>query len=255
MSNKKIALISGAATGIGRAAVVRLAEDGVYDMILADWNKAELEQTAQMCKEKGAAADSVVTDMGKEAEVEALVKFAADKYGRVDFFFNNQGAIHMPKDFENITAEDMDLVIHSNFKACFFGMKHVARVMIRQKSGHILNTGSSSGLRPETGFSVYSATKHAVIGLTKVAAIEFARYNIRVNCLCPGGYITPLTVAVGQYMQEHSYAQPKSSVALLGPAKMGDVSEIVGMISALADDANTSYMTGAIVSLDGGNTL
>jgi NAD(P)-dependent dehydrogenase (short-subunit alcohol dehydrogenase family) len=255
MISKKVALISGAATGIGRGAAVRLAQDGLYDLVLADWNEEELKKTARMCVEKGATTDMRVTDMGKEEEVEALVKFTADKYARIDFFFNNQGVIHMPKDFENVTAEDMESVLHSNFKACFFGMKHVARVMIKQKAGHILNTGSSSGIRPETGFSVYSATKHAVVGLTKVAAIEFARYNVRVNCVCPGGYVTPLTAAVGRHIQEHHYVQPKSSVALLGPARMGDVSEITGMISTLADDANTSYMTGALISLDGGNTL
>lgn len=254
MADKKIALISGAATGIGRAAVVRLAEDGVFQLVLADWNKEELEKTRDLCKEKGADPMISVVDMGKEAEVEKLVADVVEKYGRIDFFFNNQGVIHMPKDFENITEEDMDYVIHSNFKACFFGMKHVAKVMIQQKEGHILNTGSSSGLRPETGFGVYSATKHAVLGMSKCAAIEFARYNVRVNCICPGGFITPLTIAVGTYMQEHQYAQPKPSVALLGPAKMGDVSEIVGMISTLASD-DSSYMTGAVISLDGGNTL
>lgn len=254
MADKKIALISGAATGIGRASAVRLAEDGCYTLILADWNKEELEATTAMCAEKGTEVEQLVVDMGKEAEVENMVAHVKQKYGRIDFFFNNQGVIHMPKDFENITAEDMDYVLHSNFKGCFFGMKHVGKVMIEQKEGHILNTGSSSGLRPETGFGVYSATKHAVIGLTKVAAIEYARYNVRVNCLCPGGFITPLTIAVGTYMQQNQYVQPKSSVALLGPARMGDVSEIVGMVSTLAS-GDSSYTTGAVISMDGGNTL
>jgi len=252
MTEKKIALISGSATGIGFAGAVRLAEDGCYNLILADWNKEELEKAAALCREKGANVDKFVVDMGKEGEVAEMVANIVEQYGRIDFFFNNQGVIHMPKDFENITEEDMDYVLHSNFKACFFGMKHVGKVMISQKEGHILNTGSSSGLRPETGFGVYSATKHGVIGLTKDAAIEWARYNVRVNCICPGGYVTPLTVAVGAYMQENKYIQPKSSFALLN--RMGDVKEIVGMISTLASDAS-SYMTGSVISLDGGNTL
>lgn len=250
---RKIAIVSGAATGIGRAGVVRLAQDG-FALVLADWNEEEGKQTLEMCREVHDDADFVLTDMGKEAEVEKLVAFTMEKYGKIDFFFNNQGAIHMPKDFDDITAEDMELVLHSNFIACFYGMKHVLKVMKAQGYGHVLNTGSSSGIRPETGFGVYSATKHAVIGMTKVAAIEYARFNVRVNCLCPGGFITPLTIAVGQYMMENQYQQPKSSVALLGPAKMGDTSEIVGMVSLLASD-DSSYMTGSIISIDGGNTL
>lgn len=252
--DKKIVLLSGAATGIGSASAVRLAEDG-YALVLADWNEEEGLKTLEKCKEVNPDVDFILTDMGKEAEVEKLVEFVIDKYGKIDFFFNNQGAIHMPKDFDEITEEDMDLVLHSNFKACFYGMKHVLKVMKKQEHGHVLNTGSSSGIRPETGFGVYSATKHGVIGLTKVAAIEYARYNVRVNCLCPGGFITPLTIAVGQYMMENQYQQPKSSVALLGPAKMGDTSEIVGMVSLLASEENSSYMTGSIISVDGGNTL
>lgn len=90
--------------------------------------------------------------------------------------------------------------------------------------------------------------------MSKVAAMEYARYDVRVNCLCPGGFNTPMTMKVGQFMQEHQYQQPKPSVALLGPAKMGDTSEIVGMVSLMASD-DSSYMTGSVISVDGGNTL
>lgn len=250
---RKIAIVSGAATGIGRASAVRLAEDG-FALVLADWNEAEGKTTLGLCKDVHEDVDFVLTDMGKEVEVEKLMKFTMDKYGKIDFFFNNQGVLHMPRDFDDLTEEDMDYVLHSNFKACFFGMKYALKVMKKQGYGHILNTGSSSGIRPETGFGVYSATKHGVVGMSKVAAMEYARYDVRVNCLCPGGFITPMTMEVGQYMQEHQYQQPKPSVALLGPAKMGDTSEIVGMVSLMASE-NSSYMTGAVISVDGGNTL
>ncbi|GCF93772.1 short chain dehydrogenase [Enterococcus florum] len=250
---RKIAIVSGAATGIGRASAVRLAEDG-FALVLADWNEAEGETTLGLCREVHEDVDFVLTDMGKEAEVKKLVAFTMDKYGKIDFFFNNQGVLHMPRDFDELTEDDMDYVLHSNFKACFFGMKHVLKVMKEQRFGHILNTGSSSGIRPETGFGVYSATKHGVVGMSKVAAMEYARYDVRVNCLCPGGFITPMTMKVGMFMQEHQYQQPKPSVALLGPAKMGDTSEIVGMVSLMASE-DSSYMTGSVISVDGGNTL
>ncbi|MDT2600142.1 SDR family NAD(P)-dependent oxidoreductase [Enterococcus hulanensis] len=251
--DRKIAIVSGSATGIGRASAVRLAEDG-FALVLADWNEAEGKTTLSLCREVHQDVDFVLTDMGKEDEVKKLVDFTMDKYGKIDFFFNNQGVLHMPRDFDELTEEDMDYVLHSNFKACFFGMKHVLKVMKEQGYGHILNTGSSSGIRPETGFGVYSATKHGVLGMSKVAAMEYARYDVRINCLCPGGFITPMTMEVGQFMQENQYQQPKPSVALLGPAKMGDTSEIVGMVSLLASE-NSSYMTGAVISVDGGNTL
>lgn len=251
--DRKIAIVSGSATGIGRASAVRLAEDG-FALVLADWNEAEGKTTLSLCREVHQDVDFVLTDMGKEDEVKKLVDFTMDKYGKIDFFFNNQGVLHMPRDFDELTEEDMDYVLHSNFKACFFGMKHVLKVMKEQGYGHILNTGSSSGIRPETGFGVYSATKHGVLGMSKVAAMEYARYDVRINCLCPGGFITPMTMKVGQFMQENQYQQPKPSVALLGPAKMGDTSEIVGMVSLLASE-NSSYMTGAVISVDGGNTL
>lgn len=252
MTEQKIAIISGAATGIGRASAIRLAEDG-FCLVLADWNQEEGEKTLTECKKVTPDCDFVLTDMGKEADVEKLVAFTTGKYGKIDFFFNNQGVLHMPKDFDDLTEEDMDYVLHSNFKACFFGMKHVLKVMKKQQCGHILNTGSSSGIRPESGFGVYSATKHGVVGMSKVAAIEYARYDVRVNCICPGGFVTPMTMEVGKYMQEHNYAQPKPSTALLGPARMGDTSEITGMISLLASEAS-SYMTGSVISVDGGNT-
>lgn len=252
MSELKVALVSGAATGIGRDCSVQLAKDG-FHLVLCDWNKAEGEKTAAMCKEAGADTDFLEVNMAIETEVEHFVTFAMEKYGHIDFYFNNQGVIHMPKLFEDITEEDFNYVTDNNFKACFFGMKHVLKVMKHQKYGHVVNTGSSSGIRPETGFGVYSATKHAVIGLTKDAAIEMASFNVRVNCVCPGGIITPLTIAVGQYMKEHQFQQPRSSKALLGPERMGKTSEITGIISFLASEAS-SYMTGAIISVDGGNT-
>lgn len=252
MSEKRVALVSGAATGIGRDCSVQLAKDG-FQMVLCDWNKEEGEKTLALCREQNVEADFLEINMAVEEQAEKFIRFAAEKYGKIDFYFNNQGVIHMPKLFEDITEEDFDYVTNNNFKACFFGMKHALRVMKKQGYGHLVNTGSSSGIRPETGFGVYSATKHAVIGLTKDAAIEMAKYGVRVNSVCPGGIITPLTIAVGKYMQEHQFVQPKASTALLGPARMGQTSEITGVISFLASEAS-SYMTGAIISVDGGNT-
>lgn len=257
MAEKQLAIISGAATGIGRGAAVKLAEEG-FDLVLGDWNREEGDKTAKLCQEKGATADFVYVDMGKEPEVEAFFKFAWDKYGKIDFYFNNQGAIHSPTDFENITTEDFDKVVHSNFLGLFLGMKHAIRHMKEQKRGNILNTGSSSGLRPEPGFAVYSATKHAAIGLTKAAAMECGRYGIKVNILCPGGFMTPIVEYVGSQVMTKNYQFPRPPMPVIvnekNPGNLADVSQIVDTVAFFAKD-DTSYITGAVFSVDGGITI
>lgn len=255
MSNGKVALVSGAATGIGRDSAVKLAQDG-FSLVLCDWNREEGEKTLGMCREQGADVDFVYTDMGKEEEVIKYFAFAVEKYGKIDFYFNNQGVIYDPKDFDDTTMEDFNMVVHSNFKACFLGLKHCLKQMKKQNYGNILVTGSSSGIRPETGFGVYSATKHAVIGLVKDAAIEYGKYNIRVNVICPGGIVTPITIGVGKYVEESGYQLPRAAqMAIMGKSGyLGTTEEIVGVVSMMATEAS-SYMTGAVISVDGGITL
>lgn len=251
MDKKKVAIVTGAATGIGRACSKRLAADG-FNLVLLDFNDAECVKTVDMCKtaNKAIDVDFVHTDMGIEKEVMAAVDFVVKKYDHIDFFFNNHGQINEPRYFDDITEADIDLVIHSNFKGCFFGMKHVLKVMKTQGYGNILNTASSSGLRPETGFAVYSATKHAVIGLTKCAAIEYGKYNIRVNAICPGGIITPIVTGVGEYCAKHpEFTFPRAAWVPL--KRMAQPEELTGLVSMLASE-DSIYMTGSIISVDGG---
>lgn len=255
MLTEKVALVSGSATGIGRDSAVKLAQDG-FSLVLCDWNREEGEATLDMCRKQGADADFVYTDMGNEEEVVKYFAFAVEKYGKIDFYFNNQGVIYDPKDLDDTTVEDFEKVDHSNFKACFLGIKHCLKQMKEQKYGNILVTGSSSGIRPETGFGVYSATKHAVIGLVKDAAMEYGKYNIRVNVVCPGGIVTPITMGVGKYVQESGYQLPRAAqMAIMGKSGyLGTTEEIVGIVSMMASEAS-SYMTGAVISVDGGITL
>ncbi|MEG2038376.1 MAG: SDR family NAD(P)-dependent oxidoreductase [Oscillospiraceae bacterium] len=251
MDKKKVALVTGAATGIGRACSVRLAKDG-FNLVLLDWNDEECKKTVEMCKVHGKEVDFVHTDMGIESEVISAVAFVMKKYDHIDFFFNNHGKLNDPKLFDDITEEDIDLVIHCNFKGCFFGMKHVIKVMKAQGYGNILNTASSSGIRPETGFAVYSASKHAVIGLTKAAAIECGKYNIRVNAICPGGILTPMVAGVGEYCKKHpEFEFPRGPWVPLN--RMAQAEELTGLVSMMASD-DSGYMTGSVISIDGGLT-
>ncbi|EUJ30292.1 short-chain dehydrogenase/reductase SDR [Listeria floridensis FSL S10-1187] len=250
---RKTAVITGSATGIGRGSAIQLAQDG-FDLVLADWNTKDGEKTAELCRAEGVLADFIYADMGIEKDAERVVDFARNKYSKIDFYLNNQGVVHDPKLLHEITEEEADYNIHTNIKGTFFGLKYMLRAMLEQEKGHIVLVSSSSGIRSETGFGMYSATKHAVVGLAQDAAMEYARNNIRVNTICPGGIMTGMTEKIGAYMMQHQFVQPKSAAGLLREGGLGEVNEITGLVSFLASE-KSSFMTGAILSVDGGNTL
>lgn len=249
----KVALVSGGALGIGRASSLQLAKDG-FDLVICDWNQEAGLATTDDCRKLGVQADFIEADMSKEADVIKFVDFAKEKYDQIDFYLNNQGVIHQAKLFHEITEEDADYVINTNIKGCFFGIKHVVKEMLKQEEGHIVVLGSSSGIKSETGFGVYSATKKAALGLAQDAAIEYAKKNIRVNTICPGGIVTPLTQMVGQQMIADQFIPPRAPDILLNEGALGDVSDIAQLVSFLASEASR-YMTGAVISVDGGITL
>ena len=249
----KVALVSGGALGIGKASSLQLAKDG-FDLVICDWNKDEGLKTAEACREFGGQVDFIKVDMSKEADVINFVSQAKKLHNKIDFYLNNQGVIHKAKLFHEITEEDADYVINTNVKGCFFGIKHVVKEMLKQGEGHIVVLGSSSGIRAEAGFGVYSATKKAALGLAQDAAIEYGKKNIRVNSICPGGILTPLTTMVGQQMYEEQFTPPREPDILLNNGDLGDVTDISQLVSFLASDASR-YMTGAVLSVDGGITL
>lgn len=249
----KVALISGGALGIGKASALQLAKDG-FALVICDWNKEEGEKTAEECRKFGGQVDFIEADMSKEADVMNFVAQAKKNHDKIDFYLNNQGVIHRAKLFHEITEADADYVINTNIKGCFFGIKHVVKEMLKQKEGHIVVLGSSSGIKSETGFGVYSATKKAVLGLAQDAAIEYAKDNIRVNTICPGGIVTPLTEMVGVQMAQDQFMPPRVADILLNNGQLGDVSDISQLVSFLASDASR-YMTGSVISVDGGITL
>ncbi|MGJ8730865.1 SDR family NAD(P)-dependent oxidoreductase [Listeria aquatica] len=249
----KTAVITGASTGIGRGSALQLAKDG-FDLVLADWDAEEGEKTAEMCRNEGIDATFMYADMGVEEEAEKVMQLAKDKFSKVDFYLNNQGVTHDPKLLHEITEDEARYTIHSNIMGTFFGLKYMLRIMLEQESGHIVLVSSSSGIRSETGFGMYSATKHAVVGLAQDAAMEYASKNIRVNTICPGGIMTGMTQKIGKYMMEHQFVQPKSAAGLLRDGGLGQMDEVTGLVSFLASE-KSAFMTGAILSVDGGNTL
>lgn len=245
-----VAVITGAGSGMGRASSLKLAAMGM-NVVLVDYNLNGAEETLSLIRGQGGDGIAVQADVSKADQVEAYVKQAMDQYGRIDVFFNNAGVIQKPFLFADISEEEFDRVVAVNFKGVFLGMKFVLKVMKEQGFGTIINTASTAGLKPEHSVAAYSATKHAVVSLTKSAALEYAAKGIRINAICPGGVNTNLVAGFQETIKTTGNV-PEISFPRMG--RMADPAEIANVVAFLASEG-ASYMTGSIVAIDGGLTL
>jgi NAD(P)-dependent dehydrogenase (short-subunit alcohol dehydrogenase family) len=190
----KVAVITGGASGIGRATVLRFLAEGAR-VVAADLNEATGQELLDLAAQAGQARDIrfVRTDVTQEDQVAAAVGRAVSDFGRLDCVFNNAGVAGAFGPITHISAEDWDYTFAVLVRGVFFGIKHGARVMKAQGSGGaIINTASVAGLSGGDGPQAYSASKAAVINLTRAGAVELAPDKIRVNAICPGGILTPL---------------------------------------------------------------
>ncbi|MCQ6561414.1 SDR family NAD(P)-dependent oxidoreductase [Paenibacillus mendelii] len=249
--SKQIAIVTGAGSGIGRASSLKLAENGAA-VVLVDFNKETGEETLQLIKERGGDGIFVQANVANSEEVQNYVNKAVEAYGKIDFFFNNAGIVQKFARLADIDESEFDRLMSINIKGVFLGMKYVLQVMDKQGNGHILNTASTAGIRSEHSASVYSATKHAVVGLTKSAALEYVGKGIRVNAICPGAVQTALTEGVAKSFASGGYVPEEISKVRMGRPAQPD--EIAGVVAFMASQAS-SYMTGSLVTVDGGLTL
>jgi NAD(P)-dependent dehydrogenase (short-subunit alcohol dehydrogenase family) len=243
----KIAVVTGAAAGFGLAVSGRLSAEGAR-VVMVDRAAEALEKAAASIE----GALPVVADVGKEADVDAYVQAAVAEHGRIDLFFNNAGIEGRMAPMTELSMDDFDRVLAVNTRGVFMGLRAVLRVMKPQGSGAIVNTASMAGIRGAATFSPYVASKHAVVGLTRCAALEGAPFGIRVNGVAPGHIDTrmarDLTAQIDPDDPDGVYERTASQVPLGG--RYGTAEEVAGLaVWLLSDEA--SYISGATHLIDG----
>lgn len=249
----KVALITGGGNGIGRATALAFATRGAR-VVVVDQDGASAERVAATIKQQGGDALSITADVTKSADVAAYVKETLDAHGRIDIFFNNAGIEGKIAKTAEYDEEVFDKVIAVNLKGVFLGLRHVLPAMLEQGTGAIVNTASVAGVVGTPGMPAYCASKHAVIGMTKVAAGEVARNGIRVNAVCPGPIDTRMIHSIeGQIDPDDPEAVNARYQASLPTGRYGTVEEIANTVLFLSSDL-ASNITGAQYVVDGGRT-
>jgi NAD(P)-dependent dehydrogenase (short-subunit alcohol dehydrogenase family) len=251
----RVALVTGAASGIGRVTAQVFAREGVKVVVSTDANVKGAEETVRLIKEARGEATFVQCDVSKAAEVEALVARAVELYGSLDYAYNNAGIGPDGKRVPLVpivdTPEELwDRTIDINLKGVFLCMKYEIRQMLKQKYGAIVNCSSTGAFKAVPGFAAYDASKIGLFGLTKAAALECATSGIRVNVICPGP-----TWRTRLY-ENLTSAQPemKEHLREIIPMKrMADPEEMAEAVIWLCSDA-ASFVTGHIMPVDGGMT-
>lgn len=242
----KSVVITGGATGIGRAAAIAFAKAGAKVMI-GDTNDRAAETVDVIAAQNG-TAQWRLTDVADDAAVKALIGAAVEEHGGLDIAFNNAGYFMPQCPLHEMSLETFDTVMAVNGRGVFSAMKAQIPHMLAAGGGSIVNTASIGGMISHPGMAPYVASKHAVVGLTRSASIDYAQHNIRVNAICPGFVRTAMTEHWSQdkaFMDVFPYFAPSNRFA--------EPEEIAGMVLHLCSDA-ASFTSGAIIPIDGAQT-
>lgn len=238
----KVAIITGGGGGIGRATALRFAQEGAK-VFVTDVNEKAAEETTDLLNEEGFEADFTTCDMSNSDDVEEMVRHCLDRFGKIDVLFNNAGVGSMEMKVPDVSIEDWQRVMNINVNGVFYGMKYVIPHMT--SGGSIINTASIAGIKGQKLVSAYSASKGGVISLTKTAATEFGRKNIRINAIAPGVIDTQM---VENWKQTHKWPILSTANAL---RRVGKPKEIANAVLFLASD-EASFITGETLVVDGG---
>ena len=239
----KTAIVTGAGRGIGRATAVRLAGPDATLIINYNSSSRGADETAELCREKGAEVVTVQADVSKASDCDRLVSAALEKTGRIDVLVNNAG-ITRDGLLMRMSEEDFDDVIAANLRGTFLMMKAVSGIMLRQKYGRIVNLASVVGITGNAGQANYSASKAGISALTRSFAQEIARKGITVNAVAPGFINTAMTEAMTETAM-------KAAVGAIPMGRPGEPEDVAELIAFLAGDG-AKYITGQTICVDGG---
>jgi NAD(P)-dependent dehydrogenase (short-subunit alcohol dehydrogenase family) len=248
----RVAVVTGAGGGIGRAVTLALAGAGAR-VLAVDIDEGKAVETAAMVTEGGGEAVAMRADVTRSEDVAGYVRAAMDRWGRIDVFMNNAGWQGPIMPLVDVPEDAFDAVMAVNVKGVFLGLKHVLPVMIAQRSGAVVNTASLASRIATRQLGPYVASKHAVLGLTRTAALEVARNGVRVNAVCPGPVDTPLMrdIEVSQSAGDFE-ALRKRRTATIPQGRYATPEEVAGVMLFLASDL-AAHMVGEGVNVNGGS--
>lgn len=245
----KIILVTGGNSGIGRATAKAFAREGATVIIAARRADAGLAVLEEIQNEKGLAR-FIQTDVTKRLEIDNLFTIIKEEYGRLDCAFNNAGVSSSSmRRFVNTTMDEWNSMMNTNLKGVWLCMKHEIPLMLKQ-GGAIVNNSSIAGICTEVGLSIYAASKHAVLGLTRAAALDYAHKNVRINAVCPGFIHTPM---LEEPWKDNPHIKDLT-LAMIPMKRFGRPEEIAGAVLWMCSE-EASFMTGKEMVVGGGQTI
>ncbi|KAB2954445.1 3-oxoacyl-[acyl-carrier-protein] reductase [Heliorestis acidaminivorans] len=244
--DQRVVLVTGASRGIGRAVALRFAEEGYAVVVNYMGNEEKAREVVEQIEAKGGQAIAIKADVSKQEEVEALLQELLNRFGRIDVLVNNAG-ITRDNLLMRLKENDWDAVMNTNLKGVYLCSKAIAKVMMKQRQGRIVNLTSVIGQIGNAGQSNYAAAKAGVIGFTKSLARELASRNITVNAVAPGFIVTDMTDKLPEELRNNM-------IQAIPLSRFGQPEDVANVVVFLASE-QSAYITGQTINVDGGMVM